>query len=150
MKSIRAIAICVFRRGGRILAFRSGQPGTTEEFFRPFGGGLEFGELAEEAIVREIHEELGESIVKVERLGVLESRFDYSGQPQHELLFVFDAEFRNSALYGQGTLVGKESNGKELIGEWVDLHEVHNGPIPLYPEGLRELILRSSGPHWGS
>ncbi|MDF1839320.1 MAG: NUDIX domain-containing protein [Planctomycetota bacterium] len=141
MNKIRAIAIGVFWSEGRILAFRGIDPLTREEFFRPFGGGIEFGESADVALEREINEELGEGVVGARLLGVLENRFEYGGKPQHEHVFVLSAEFTNRGLYGQASIVGVEGNGLELRGEWVDPSACGGGQPPLYPTGLRELLL---------
>ncbi|MBL4770644.1 MAG: NUDIX domain-containing protein [Planctomycetes bacterium] len=140
MKAIRPIAICVFRHAGRILVFRSQSPDTDADFFRPFGGGIEFGEAAEETIAREIEEELGETILDPVLLGVLENRFEYNGQPSHEHVFVFDAAFQNRELYGRGSIVGREDNGELLHGEWIDPSQTG---APLYPDGLQELLIAS-------
>ncbi|MEJ7705366.1 MAG: NUDIX domain-containing protein [Geodermatophilaceae bacterium] len=58
----------------------------------PWGGGIEFGETAEEALRREFTEELGVALGVVRLLGVLENRFELAGVPGHEIVFVFTAE----------------------------------------------------------
>lgn len=137
---IRPVAICVFRSGDRILVWRGVDPATEEPFFRSFGGQVEFGELAVEALRREILEELSEPIDDSCLLGVLENRFMYNGKLHHELVFVFDARFRNSALYSTPRLSGREASGVELVGEWRSQGEFGETHPPLYPAGLADLL----------
>lgn len=68
---IRPIAICVFRRAGRLLVGEGYDPLKGETFHRPVGGGLQFGETSEQAMRREIGEELGVEIRGLRPLGVL-------------------------------------------------------------------------------
>ena len=101
MPAIRNLAICVFRHHSRILVAQGFDDVKNESFLRPLGGAIEFGEMAVEALRREIREELGVEIAEPVRLGVLENVFTYRGQPGHEVIFVFDARFVDAGLYQQ-------------------------------------------------
>jgi len=59
MSQIRPLAICIFRNNDRILVGEGYDPVKRETFYRPLGGGIEFGERAEETIRREVREEIG-------------------------------------------------------------------------------------------
>ena len=50
MDQIRPIAICVFHNSNRILVFEGQDPVKGETFYRPLGGGIEFGESSEATI----------------------------------------------------------------------------------------------------
>jgi ADP-ribose pyrophosphatase YjhB (NUDIX family) len=95
---IRPLALGLFRHNGALLAVEGTDPSTGERFCRPVGGEIEFGELASEALAREVTEELSERIRDVGLVGVLENRFVYSGASGHELVFVFDCSFENPAM----------------------------------------------------
>ena len=137
MTSIRQIAICVFRRGTRILVGRAFDEVKNEEFYRPLGGSIEFGETAVDAVRREILEELRAEISNPVQLGVLENIFTYAGRQGHEFVVVFDAEFTDSSLYNKATLpLFEEVWGGEAF--WLDLAEPL--PAPLYPHGLSALL----------
>src|SRR5437867_2575956 len=105
---IRHVAICVFSNLNRILVAPGYDDVKNERFFRPLGGAVEFGEAAEEALRREIREELGLEIQNVVRLGVVENRFEYRGQPGHEVVFVFNASFVDPGVYSARTLPIRE------------------------------------------
>ena len=134
---IRPIALGVFANNGRILVSDSIDSVGGRRFHRPLGGGIEFGELAEEAIVREIREELDREITDVMLLGVLESRFTYEGRPRHELIFAFDARFVDESIYDLVEIVGIEADGSHIQAHW---REWATDAVPLYPEGLTTLL----------
>ena len=118
---IRLLAIAVFRAGDRILVARGRDPATGAAFYRPLGGGVEFGERAAAALAREIHEELGAEILEPQLLGVLENLFAYDGRPRHEVVFVYDARFRDPALYARDALAVVEPGAGWEPARWVPL-----------------------------
>lgn len=144
-KQIRVLSLCVFRNAGRILLNQGYDRVKRENFYRPVGGAVEFGESAAEALVREIREELGEEIADLRRLGVLENRFTFEGRPGHEIIFVFDARFLREELYDAPTLPVHESETDTPDSEAVWLRETDAASSlgPVYPEGLLKLLSRS-------
>jgi 8-oxo-dGTP pyrophosphatase MutT (NUDIX family) len=58
MNRIRPLAICVFRNEDRILVNEGYDPVKQEAFYRPLGGGIEFGESSMDTVCRELMEEL--------------------------------------------------------------------------------------------
>lgn len=50
---------------------------------------------------------------------VLENLFTFDGEPGHEIVFVYEAEFVNESRYLQSEIQGFESNGAELKLKWV-------------------------------
>jgi len=61
-KRIRPLAICVFRHNDRILVAEGYDSIKDEYFYRPLGGGIEFGESSVETICRELMEELNAEV----------------------------------------------------------------------------------------
>ena len=82
------IAICVIRREERLLVFEGRDPTKPETFYRPLGGGINFGEIGHEAVARELREEIGAEIENVRYIGMLENIFKFGGQPKHEIVLV--------------------------------------------------------------
>jgi ADP-ribose pyrophosphatase YjhB (NUDIX family) len=141
---IRPKAICVFRRGDRILVAHGFDRVKAERYARPLGGTIEFGERAEEALQREIREELGAEFREARLLGVLESLFTLEGRPGHEIVFVYDAEFAAPSSYEIPSLTIREP-GWEGPATWVSIASYRSGPVPLYPDGLFELLESHGG-----
>src|ERR1700754_860221 len=99
MSSIRPIAVAVPRRGEDLLVFEYHDSTKDETFYRPLGGGIDFGETAEVSVRRELREELGVELQDVRLLGVLENLFHAFGRDSHEIVFVFDCLLADQSLY---------------------------------------------------
>jgi len=137
---IRAIAICVFRNGNRILVGDARDPETNHVFYRPPGGRIEFGEPSEVALRREMREELNVDILDPILIGVMENLFTFDGKQGHEIVFVFDATLADRSLYDCDRFVGTESDGAEFNAVWLDLDAIGPGTPPVYPDGLVEML----------
>jgi 8-oxo-dGTP pyrophosphatase MutT (NUDIX family) len=142
---VRPIVICVFRHQGRILVLDIHDPATGERFYRPTGGGIEFGEPSEAALQREMREELGAEIESPVLLGVLENIFYFDGRPGHEIVFVYDAQFADKQLYQVDRFTVYEDTGETFDAVWVELSTRGPQSPPVYPDGLAELLQVGSG-----
>lgn len=140
MPSIRPIAICPFLHAGKILVFEARDEVKGETFYRPLGGGIEFGESAAKAIRREIFEEIGAQISEVRYLYTLENIFTCNGQPGHEIVLVFDARLVDASLYERPQFDGREDNQATFNATWKPLSDFGEGGDRLYPEGLLERL----------
>ncbi|MRD48064.1 NUDIX domain-containing protein [Caenimonas koreensis DSM 17982] len=137
--TIRALAICLFTHDGKILVNGAHDPVKGLSFCRPLGGGIEFGETGEQAVVREIREEIGAEVTNLRYLGTLENIFTYLGKPGHELVRVYDGQLADSSLYDRAFITGVESDGQPFRAEWRTLESF--GPeLPLFPHGLIDLL----------
>ena len=134
---IRPLALAAIRHGSRVLvqdyAATGGGPG-----YRPLGGAVDRGERAEDAVVREIQEELGAEIQNVRLLGVLENIFRKNDAEWHEIVFMFEAKFVDASLEAAERLVGMEADGDRIEAIWLDVSKPPD--LPLYPDGLLELL----------
>ena len=133
-----AVAVC--RAGDRILVERGVDRASGKHFFRAIGGGVEFGERAADAVVREWREELGLELEAPVLLGVLENLFTYEGRPGHEIVLVFGARLADPPAYERGELETVETGGGRHSAVWVTLNEARGGSTPLYPDGLLDLL----------
>ena len=140
MNHIRPIAICVFRTKGRILVFEGYDPSKGQTYYRPLGGGIEFGESGETAVRREIMEELHSAIIDLKHLGFLENIFIFNGKPGHEIVMVYDGVLNESGLYEQTEMKVTEANGEIVRAMWKGLDEFGEGKSILYPDGLLNLL----------
>lgn len=139
MNQIRPLAICVFRRGDRILVAIGYDPLKQEQFYRPLGGGIEFGETGAETVRRELREEIQAEVAEVRYLGALENIFTFNGQPGHEIVLVYDGRLADENLYAQTEIRGQDNETLKFVAVWKSLGEFGPG-APLYPDGLVEML----------
>jgi len=136
---IRPLALCVLSHDGRILVNEAHDPVKGQSYGRPLGGGIEFGEPSELAVVREIREELGAEVTNLRFLGTLENIFTNLGNPGHEIVQVYDGDFVDRALYQRPFLPGAESDGTPFQAHW-RARSYFSAALPLFPDGLTELL----------
>jgi ADP-ribose pyrophosphatase YjhB (NUDIX family) len=141
---IRPLAICVFRRDdGAILVAPGFDTVKQQRFYRPLGGEIEFGERAEDAVRREIREELGCEIEDVRLLGVSENLFTFLGAEGHELVWSFEARLADASLYRREVVIADEG-GSAFEVHWVALDVFVRGEAPLFPDGLLDMLKLNS------
>lgn len=133
---IRPLAVAVVRHKNKILAMEGYDSVKQETFYRLIGGGIEFGEKAEDTVVREFREELGLDIKVTRFLGTSENIFTYEGKPGHEIVLFFEAEFVAREMYDKEIrTIEKELSENRIV--WVEPAE----NLHIYPEGFRKYIL---------
>ena len=139
---IRPLAICVFRYNDRILVAEGYDSVKDQYFYRPLGGGIEFGEPSIETICRELMEELKVDVDKdsLRYLGAVENIFTFNGTSGHEIVLIYDGALKESGLYEQAVILGQEANGEDIHAVWKDLDEFRDGKSILYPTGLIEML----------
>ena len=141
MHQIRPIAICVFHRNNHILVAEGYDPIKNQKFYRPLGGGIEFGERSEDTIRRELQEEIHAKVGELSYLGTLENIFTFNGIPGHEIVMVYDGTLMDSGLYEQTVMVGQETDIEQAFNVvWKSRAEFESGESILYPTGLVQLL----------
>jgi len=112
-----------------------------ETFYRPLGGGIEFGEHSIDTIRRELMEEIGAKVTDLVYLGTLENIFVFNGIPGHEIVQVYDGALVEPGLYEQAVISGHEADvNLPMKVIWKRLDEFGPGKPILYPTGLLELL----------
>ena len=140
-KRIRPLAICIFRNNDQILVAEGYDPVKRQTFYRPLGGGIEFGETSEQTIHRELMEEIGVEVLDLKYLGTLENIFVFNGKPGHEIVQVYDGTLKESGLYELAVIVGREADVEESFqAVWKEISEFVEGKSTLYPVGLLALM----------
>jgi len=141
MPHIRPLAICLFHHNGRILVSEEYDPTEKETFYRPLGGGIEFGEHSEDTVHRELMEEIGAEVKDLVYLGTLENIFTFDGEPGHEIVQVYDGALTESGLYEQAMISGHEADvNLTLKVMWKHIDDFGPGKSILYPDGLLEML----------
>jgi len=88
MKKIEILARALIQNKGKVLVCRKIGSGY---YFFP-GGHVEFGEESEEALARELNEELGLKIKKCSFIGGLEQVYLENNKKHHEINLIFDVK----------------------------------------------------------
>ncbi|MFE6733619.1 NUDIX domain-containing protein [Microbacterium sp. NPDC057650] len=115
--------------------------GATDEnaqgFHRLIGGSVELGETHREAVIREVHEELGASILDLTFLGMVENIFRFNGELGHEIVALYRGTLEPAPGPEGGTLT--ESDGSVAPVVWRPLDDAELA-VPLYPAAASEWI----------
>ncbi|ASN04785.1 NUDIX hydrolase [Virgibacillus necropolis] len=141
---IRPLVICIFQKDDSILVAEGYDPVKKDYFYRPIGGGIEFGEKSSDALIREVDEEIDATICDLHYIGTIENLFTFSGDIGHEIVQVYDARFVDGSIYEKGSFIGKEDNGTTFKALWIALPEFRNGKSRLVPEELLDLIQQNN------
>lgn len=137
---IRPLVICLFSNNDSILVAEGYNSVSKEYYYRPIGGGIEYGELISDAFIREIQEEIKARITNLKNLGTIENIFTYNGELGHEVVMFYDATFIDTSLYETSSFDGVEDDGTIFKLFWKPVSEFKNGKLRLVPENLLGLI----------
>ncbi|MGL5081791.1 MAG: NUDIX hydrolase [Microcoleaceae cyanobacterium] len=134
-KKIRVLALGLIQRENHLFLSEGYDPTQQETFYRPLGGGVEFGELSQEALKREFLEELDAGLTQIQYLGCLESVFVYDGKPGHEIIQLYRCDFEDQTLYKSEQVTFQEGD-RQKTALWMPLSRFQSGELTLYPANL--------------
>lgn len=117
-------------------------PAAGETFYRPPGGGLEFGEHSSDALVREFDEEMSVTLRDLDLLATLERTFTFDGTEGHEIWFLYGATIAEDWPYDRDRFVAEEPEVDEQYeAVWKPLSDFAGSDADIvYPEELPELL----------
>jgi 8-oxo-dGTP pyrophosphatase MutT (NUDIX family) len=138
---IRTIVIAVIQRpsDGALLAFYGEDPSDGRRFYRPLGGGIDFGESSIDAVRRELQEEIGAEVDPVRLMGVVENIFTNREQIGHEIVFIWECHLLDERFYAHEEIVIDE-NGVSEVAHWVHPRQLAAQGIHFYPEELTNYL----------
>lgn len=134
---VKALAVILDPARRRHLVFRArNQAG--REFSRPLGGTVELGERTDDAVVREIREELDATFVPEAQLGVVENIFELDGELGHEIDFLYVGSIEEPDIVPDGGRAFADGGSPG----WAEWRPINDPPpdVALYPTGLQELL----------
>ncbi len=139
--TIRVKALGLIWRNGLLLASEITRDDGSLKGVRPLGGGVEFGEPWRDALVREFREELGLTVTLTGDPIVLENIYTHHGVTGHEIIFVTDVLAPDHSLQ-QDRITYVEDNGTRCHATWYDIDTLDQGGLALYPNGLKDHLIR--------
>ncbi len=108
------------------------------------GGRVEIGENSEEAIKREIYEELGKKVEITRYISTIENFFEMENKKYHEIMFVHNVEFKNEEDKKIDYILKNIEGKKGLQYEWIDLNEIDKYNI--LPKCIKEILKEEKFP----
>lgn len=132
-KEIRPIVLGIVRKGNKLLVSKGYDKSKKQEFYRCLGGGIEFLERSEDALIREFKEELNINIKVGKFLGICESIFNYKGKNAHELVLLYDAYIDDKDYQEKYKVIDDES---ETEAVWIEINRFKDKELTLYPEEI--------------
>ena len=106
-------------------------------YHRLIGGSVELGESHRDAVVREVHEELGATIRDLTFLAALESIFRIDGTLGHEVVFLYSGRLEPQPAREGATLT--EIDGSVVPVVWRPFDDDAE-PLPLFPAAAVEWV----------
>ena len=124
---VRATALIV--EEGKLLVVED------EDGFYTIGGAIQVGERTEEAVIREVKEELGVKAQAGQLAFVVENRFEQAGVHFHNIEFHYLVDLLEDAP------LTMQEDARQLPCRWIALNQLHT--VPLKP-GFLKIVL----PEW--
>ena len=124
---VRATALIV--EDGKLLVVED------EDGFYTIGGAIQVGERTEEAVIREVKEELGVKAQAGQLAFIVENRFEQDGVSYHNIEFHYLVDLLEDAP------LTMQEDEKSQPCEWIDLDQLQN--IQLVPAFLKTAL-----PEW--
>ena len=108
-------------------------------FHRLIGGSVELGESHRDAIVREVHEELGATVHDLTYLAAVENIFRMNSELGHEIVFLYSG--RLDPLPASTNAILTELDGSVVPVVWRSFREEAES-LPLYPTAALPWVYR--------
>jgi ADP-ribose pyrophosphatase YjhB (NUDIX family) len=136
---IRPHAQVIITHRGKLFCAKGYDNVKQEDFYRTVGGGIDFGELAADAIAREMQEEFAADLINLSQIGIDENIFTYIGNPGHEIIFVFTADFKDDSMYEDKIYPILDS--PDVPGAaWYPIDKFVSGERTLYPNAVLKFL----------
>jgi ADP-ribose pyrophosphatase YjhB (NUDIX family) len=133
---IRVKALAWIEQDGYLFVVKMHDSVKGDDYFRPVGGCVEFGESTIAALHREMNEELNTTLTISGEPLIMENIFTCDGEPGHEIVYLYPARFDDPGYYERKLFTLHEANGEALESSWINLEECLRAELRLVPEAL--------------
>ncbi|WMM23973.1 NUDIX domain-containing protein [Tissierella sp. MB52-C2] len=134
--SIRNTVRGLLRRESKVLVLEEEYKG--EVYYYLPGGGIEFLETSEDALKREMKEELNINIIDYRLLYIISNIFEIDGINAHEIVQIYEIYNIDDEKLIDGTTM--EGDIMPCKMKWIEIDELINGTKKFYPEELIKLL----------
>ena len=138
--TIRGKVIGIAKQNNRILVCEVLNDERVLKGWVPLGGGIEFGETAEQALAREIQEEIGSAMQVIGPPLVFENIFEHHGAKGHEIIFAFLIILDRKEIYTKTRFQISEHRGSTHWVEWVPIERFEQQEAVLFPPGILQKL----------
>ena len=139
-EQIRVIALAVLRQADHIFVTEYVHPITGELYYRPLGGGVDFYETGEDAIRRELLEEIDADLTDVHYVGMMENIFTTEDSRGHQICLMYTATFTEAHRNTTDYIVEGQEGETPFKAMWKPISIFRTGSPSLYPNGLLDLL----------
>jgi len=101
---------------------------------------VEFGETSEQALRREMQEELGADIADLTLRFVSEEIFAVQGQTYHAIVFLYEGRFVDRGFYAQPVIPYIEGPEPRAKATWMPVSVFLSGEKRLVPKRLVKML----------
>ena len=137
----RQAALCLIWRGNAFLVAEIQDPQTNLVLHRPPGGGIEEGETPEQALRRELREELRITLTAVLEVGTVDHVWFWNGREVRERAWLFRASSSDDARLSRGECPHLiEADGQCIKTVWRPIEENIASLPPLCPSQILEFL----------
>ena len=139
-KRIRPIALGLIEHQHHIFVSQGQDKKTKETFYRFLGGGIDFGETSQAALIREFQEEIQAELRDIEYLTCLDNIFMLNGKPKHELIQLFRCQFVDTAFYQLNETFDLVEGDRTTQAFWIETADVLARRCWLVPESCLKYL----------
>ncbi|HPS41570.1 MAG TPA: NUDIX domain-containing protein [Anaerolineaceae bacterium] len=133
---IRLKTLAWIEENGELFVVRNHDSVKGDDYYRPIGGSVNFGERTVDALRREVQEELGTTISITGEPLIIENIFTCDGKAGHEIDYLFPAQFDSPEFYERRIFDLVEEGGERFDALWVSIDDCLEGKYRLVPEEL--------------